>query len=289
MLSWTLFRGLLLAVVLFNEADALRARKTCTHLGRKLCTRGGVSVLLSPHGTNERLLQFGEECGVETKVHCQGALHQDAGICSGQCDACPCSFDASRALTTPYMQTMFDQMQRLCATNASTRILSIGLGGGELPQFLLRKCPTMSVEAVELNADVIDVARKYFGLGDSEQEFTGRLTVEQADALAAVQERADTAPGSFDSVLVDCFAGKGIVPETCRSASLAQSVQALLKPGGMLLQNIWHFSPNVPEVAADFKETTRTYSNTFSEAQVEVLDVPMPQGLRWVNIIKATK
>ena len=56
------------------------------------------------------------------------------------------------------MQTMFEQLGARCSKE-STRVLMLGLGGGELSQYLLHNCPGMRVDAVELNADVISLAR----------------------------------------------------------------------------------------------------------------------------------
>jgi spermidine synthase len=163
----------------------------------------------------------------------------------------------------------------------------IGLGGGELPQYLLHHCPNMQIDAVELNGDVISLARTYFGLGESETSFPGRLSIQQADALTAVRERA-SGKKSYDAVLVDCFSGGGEVPETCRSRSLAEKVKAILKPRGVLLQNIWHYSRMRQVVAQEFKDTKAIYSDVF-EGLVDDLLVPMPPEIRWVDILKATK
>mmetsp|Transcript_100561 Transcript_100561/g.314264 ORF Transcript_100561/g.314264 Transcript_100561/m.314264 type:complete len:216 (-) Transcript_100561:101-748(-) len=208
------------------------------------------------------------------------------GKCGGGCTPCPCEFDDSiHTLSAPYMRTMFESMAPWCSSAGATQVLSIGLGGGELPQFLLRRCPNMRIETVELNEEVIHVATNFFGLGESQSAFGDRVSVEHADALAAVEERALS---RYDAVLVDCFAGGGRVPETCRSRRFAEKVRGILKPSGVLLQNIWRKSPRHPEVAADFSATITTYGEVFHGA-VEDLAVPMPPNLRFVDILKATK
>lgn len=252
--------------------------------GTLLCERDGVSVWWS---NNRRLLRFGDENGVESAVHCKGTSTAPSydGLCQDHCGSCPCDYDPSFGLGSNYTRTMFAQLRSLCTCDHGTRVLSIGLGGGDLPQYLLRKCPQMQVETVELNPAVISAARDYFGLHGSEQLYNDRISVEEADALDAVERRpADM----YDAVLIDCFAGGGLVPETCRSQRLAEGVNKILKPQGVLLQNIWHYSSTHAEVATDFAATKQAYQFVFA-GNVDDIAVPMRKGLQWVDILKATK
>eukprot|EP00928_Gymnodinium_smaydae_P089861 TRINITY_DN73750_c0_g1_i1.p1 TRINITY_DN73750_c0_g1~~TRINITY_DN73750_c0_g1_i1.p1 ORF type:complete len:307 (-),score=46.09 TRINITY_DN73750_c0_g1_i1:6-926(-) len=257
----------------------------CAYLGETVCTQNNVTVLESrtDEGRSMRLLKFGDECATESKVVCRFE-----GSCTDDCSPCPCKFDASAEPSAPYMRVMFEHLGQLCASKSDVRVLVIGLGGGELPQFLLHRCPQMYVEAVELNGDVISLARTYFGIGEAEREFDGRLQIEQADALSAVSKRAAASPGSYDAVLVDCFAGGGEVPESCRSSELAQRVHDTLKGSGVMMQNIWHYSAMRSEVAEQFTATKDIYKSVFS-GSVEDLLVPMPASIRWVDILKMTK
>jgi len=272
------------------------------YLGRLLCTQNDVSVLSSFTADGSRVtrkLRFGDECATESTVTCKNPAEWR---CDGQCGGCPCDYDASAGLSAHYMQTMFEQLGPWCSAASATSVLMIGLGGGELPQHLLHHCPRMHIEAVELNRDVIAMARTYFGLGEAETRFAGRLSIEQDDALTAVKQRSLTGDGSsaaggqpaasgsskYDAVLVDCFSGGGEVPESCRSRSFAETVKAILKPGGVMLQNIWHYSKMRQQVPAEFNATKATYGDVF-EGGVDDLLVPMPAKIRWVDVLKATK
>jgi spermidine synthase len=186
----------------------------------------------------------------------------------------------------PYMKMMLEQMAPWCTQQSSpSRVLVIGLGGGELPQHLLHECPGMSLETVELNAQVIEMGRKYFGLREAEERFGSRLAIEETDALTGVKERVVSAPGRFDAVLVDCFGSGGEVPEDCRSRNFLAGVHELLRPRGVLLQNIWDWSIEKPEVVANaFWETTDTYQTVFGKSAFEDL-----QGPDVVHVLKATK
>jgi len=275
-----------------NVVSAARLRSSrqqghCDNLGVELCRIGSVSVMRS-HTGNRRLLRFGEECATETKVDCVGQLQQGEGSCDSSCGDCPCEFDASGQLSASYMRTMFEQLMDRCSEDApKMKALMIGLGGGELPQYLLRKCPNLSLEVVELSADVITVAKRFFGLSDSEQRFGTRLAVQQTDGFSAVEQRANASSGSYGAVIVDCFAGGGEVPEGCRSERFVSLVHQLLQPQGVLLQNIWHYSPERPQVAEQFKETVGAYKASFHE--VQDLTVPMPPHIQWVDVLRGDK
>jgi hypothetical protein len=155
--------------------------------------------------------------------------------------------------------------------------------------YLLNHCANMSIDAVELNGDVIDVAKRYFGLDQTEQRFPGRLSLQKADALVALEGRAfETAPERYDAVLVDCFAGAGEVPESCRSRQLAEAAKRVLKPAGVLLQNIWDYSPTRSAVTEEFQTARSTYTQVFDGA-LEDIKVPMPPRVRWVHVLRATK
>merc|ERR1719428_496665 len=110
------------------------------------------------------------------------------------------------------------------------------------------------------------MARAYFGLGESETKFEGRICVEQADASSAVRERVANSGERYDAVLVDCFSGGGEVPESCRSRELAKTVKQILKPGGEMLQNIWHYSRMRQQVSAEFEATKAIYTEVFHGA-----------------------
>lgn len=258
--------------------------KRCMSMGSVLCTQNNVSVLeqVDDVGKRKRSLRFGNECATESSVVCKNSKD-----CGNSCAACPCDVDVSAGLSESYMRTMFEQMSASCS-DESARVLMLGLGGGELSLHLLHHCPGMNIDAVELNGDVISLARSYFGVGESERKFEGRLTIEQADALSAAKERAQAAGEGYDFVLVDCFSGGGEVPESCRSRELAKTVKQILKPGGEMLQNIWHYSKMRQQVSAEFEETKAIYTEVFDGALGDLV-VPLPPQIQWVDILRAKK
>lgn len=249
-----------------------------------ICIKNNVSVMqeATENGEWERFLRFGKECATQTTIRCKHSKRCESS-CPG---ACPCDVDLSVGLA-PYQQTMFEQISSLCSQGQS-RVLLLGLGGGRMSQYLLDHCSGMRLEAIEISADMISLSRAYLGLGELEKTYGQRFFVEQIDGLAAVNERAGSSVEAYDAVLVDCFSKGSMVPESCRSREFAQKVKTILRPSGMLLQNIWHYSPLDGDVKIEFEKTKTIYHDVF-EAALEDLIVPMPKGYRWANILKATR
>lgn len=225
-----------------------------------LCKNGSTTVLMKQNsgGPSQRKLRFGDECVSETTVTCAGRVAE--GSCAGGCGPCPCAYDAAGGPSAPYIRTMYERLGPWCGPNAHAQVLVIGLGGGELPQYLLHRCPGVSVEAAELDESVILAARNFFGLGESEKRFGGRISVQHTDGLTAVKQRKADA---YDVVLVDCFASGGVVPESCRSRDFAEHVQQILKPSGVMLQNMWTSSYGNPRVSNSYEAAMRTYGQVF--------------------------
>ena len=123
----------------------------------------------------------------------------------------------------------------LCLPSAPAAILHIGLGGGSLPRFCHARLPDTRNIAVELNPEVIAVARSLFALPEDE-----RLRVIQGDGVQFVGERT----AEFDAVLVDA------------SREHEASLAALLRAAPQLLvvePRLWRETsgqPSPPPVAA---------------------------------------
>lgn len=60
-------------------------------------------------------------------------------------------------------------------------VLLVGLGGGGLPQFLRDFMPSVTIEVVELDPVVLEVAKQWFGFQPDD-----RLTVTLGDGLERI-------------------------------------------------------------------------------------------------------
>jgi spermidine synthase len=111
-------------------------------------------------------------------------------------------------------------------------VLTIGLGGGSLPKFLHRFALGISTRAVEIDADVIAVARSHFQLPDDDD----RLQVIHGDGAHYLRDH----PGSADALLLDIFDGLG-TPQNLYSQQFFDDCRAVLADGGPALIHLWNF------------------------------------------------
>ncbi|MBM3530695.1 MAG: methyltransferase domain-containing protein [Alphaproteobacteria bacterium] len=108
------------------------------------------------------------------------------------------------------------------------RILEIGLGGGSIVTYLNRALPESTIVAVEIDKDVVDLARKYFQFQESD-----RLKAVVADGRAYLL-RDDS---KWDIVLLDAYRGP-FVPFHLLTREFYTLVKSRLAPGGVVVQNI---------------------------------------------------
>jgi len=48
------------------------------------------------------------------------------------------------------------------------RVLIVGLGGGTIPSLLRKHYPKMTIDVVDIDPDVVAVAKKYFGFHEDD-------------------------------------------------------------------------------------------------------------------------
>ena len=112
----------------------------------------------------------------------------------------------------------------------------IGLGGGSIAKFVHRRLPRMRVHVVEINPDVIAVARNMFGLPPDDV----RLRVELADGARFVA----TAKGCGDLLLVDGF-DRLAQAEALATEKFYEHAIASLRPQGMIVVNLLRDDPGL--------------------------------------------
>lgn len=235
----------------------------------------------------------------QTAVHCKGAAPHSCGNPQNMtlkelsanpppasCDlnpaACPCEFDMeelppldreykfmiNHLLSGKVAGLNTDGLAETKAgdffghdAGAGARMLLIGLGGGMLPQYLVEHTE-LNVDAVELNGDVIQVARAFFGLPESEK--SGQLQVTQGDALPVVRSKK---PSTYAVAVVDCF-GDARLPLNCRSRDFVDALYWAIRPGGEVLQNTvtGHTDPQLDAlIKKDLKDLLAAYHSIFGD------------------------
>jgi spermidine synthase len=105
----------------------------------------------------------------------------------------------------------------------------LGGGGFTMPRYLEATRPGSDSLVLELDPGVVALARDRLGL-----ETNGRLRVRTGDARNHV---ADLATDSADLVIGDAFGGRA-VPYHLTTRQFAAEIARVLRPGGILAQNI---------------------------------------------------
>uniref|UniRef100_A0A8C6TBF5 eEF1A lysine and N-terminal methyltransferase n=1 Tax=Neogobius melanostomus TaxID=47308 RepID=A0A8C6TBF5_9GOBI len=116
-------------------------------------------------------------------------------------------------------------------------VLLIGLGGGGLPQFLRDFVPDITVEVVELDPSVFEVAKEWFGFRPDEL-----LTVSIGDGLERITA-FETEGRLFDAIMFDVDnkdnkVGMSCPPASFVEVSILQKVCSLLTPRGVFILNL---------------------------------------------------
>ena len=109
-------------------------------------------------------------------------------------------------------------------------ILMIGLGGGSLAKFIYHRVPTAGTRVVEVNPQVLAIARQCFHVPPDGPRFDVVVT----DGAAHVR-REDV---SADILVVDGYEADSHVEELA-SRAFYSACRERLRPGGILVVNLW--------------------------------------------------
>ena len=135
----------------------------------------------------------------------------------------------------------------LMFTPVPANVLMIGLGGGSLAKFIRKQRPQTRITAVEIDLRVIAAARTHFELPPDDDT----LRVIEADGALYVRQH----PASADVILLDGFdAGNQV--ETLATQTFYAACRRVLKPGGILVVNLWGRDS---EFAEYFARLTRAF------------------------------
>jgi spermidine synthase len=127
------------------------------------------------------------------------------------------------------------------------RFLMIGFGGGQISNYLFRRFPDMEIDGVDIDSEVIRLARKYFGVPDSPRYRThaadGRLFVEKAGEQ------------KWDTIMLDAFRGV-FVPFHLKTVEYYETLRAHLTPEGVV-------SANLHSQTGMYKHDRNTFAEVF--------------------------
>jgi spermidine synthase len=173
-------------------------------------------------------------------------------------------------LALPYARVAFTGLA-LC--EEPRRILVVGLGGGTLPMFLHKHYPEATIDAVDIDPGVVDVAKKFFGF--SEDEFMHAYVGDGRQFIEQFRQ-------PYDAIFLDAYGGDS-VPAHLTTQEFLRAVRRVLRPDGVVVGNVWarHSNPL-------YDSMVRTYQEVFDElfilavpeaGNMILLALPRPQPL----------
>ena len=111
---------------------------------------------------------------------------------------------------------------------AIKRVLVVGLGAGSIPKRFLQDYPEVTVDSVELDPVVVEVAERFFSVTEDRRH---RIIVQDGRHYI---RRAET---TYDLIVMDAYFAEGIPFHLTTREFLAQA-KAHLAPGGIIAANI---------------------------------------------------
>lgn len=138
----------------------------------------------------------------------------------------------------------------------ASRTLVVGLGGGTVVKRMWRDYPLMHIDAVELDAEVVDVARCFFAVPDDD-----RITITVADG----REYLDTTIERYDVIVVDAY-DDDFVPRPLMTEEFMREAASRMQPGGVIAYNL--IGAVYGPLSKPFRSVYRTARNVWSHVWV---------------------
>jgi spermidine synthase len=133
------------------------------------------------------------------------------------------------------------------------RVLIVGLGGGTIPGLLHKHLPSVTIDVVDIDPEVVSVAKRYFGFRED-----ATLHAYVDDGRRFIEECKEP----YDMIFLDAFGSENI-PYHLATQEFLQSVRRALTPNGIAVGNIWSRSSN-----ALYDSMVRTYQEVFDDLYI---------------------
>lgn len=183
----------------------------------------------------------------------------------------------STVLVHPYLAPMVASLSLLIGDDRKTRpkVLCLGVGGGALISFL-RVQLDFEVFGVEGDVEVLRVAKKYFGLQESDE----LVTLVVADAMDVIEKLASCETSNFDVVMIDLDsedAGTGLIAppfEFVNNKSIIVGLRSILSKCGIVIVNVAPANKSIYDV----------FVSEFRKSFVELYEIDIGNGENFVVI-----
>jgi spermidine synthase len=141
-----------------------------------------------------------------------------------------------------YVESVYDMLDRGSLAARYTRYMTVaaayldrfergafvGLGGGRTASYLVDSFPQLTLEVAELDPEVIRLAKKYFGVKESE-----RMKISAQDGRIFLTR----SKSQYDAVFLDAYRGP-FVPFHLLTREYFEIIRKHLRPGGVVAQNV---------------------------------------------------
>ncbi len=108
------------------------------------------------------------------------------------------------------------------------RALIIGIAGGTMVGIVRRSFPGIEIDCVDIDSRAVEIGKRFFSLREG-----GRTRIHITDGRDFVRG----APGPYDLVVMDAFAGLSPVPHLS-SVEFAREIKSRLSPGAVCAVNV---------------------------------------------------
>lgn len=143
------------------------------------------------------------------------------------------TIQSSMKVKDPYALVLaysWGAMSSLLFKPDASKLVLVGLGGGSIAKYVWKFCPQIQQTVIELNPQVIQVARSHFFVPDDDE----RLQVIEGDGIAYIKQH----PGSTDWLMMDAFGSNGLPPDFCTQSFFDDCAEAVT-PDGLFAINLW--------------------------------------------------
>ena len=154
------------------------------------------------------------------------------------------------AFRTRFRYTDYLQLG-LAYTRDAKRILFIGLGGGSAPKRMWRDFPSLRLQVVELDPDVVATAYRWF-----EVPHDARLAIDVEDGRRFLRRDA----GGWDVIVIDAFYADAI-PFHMATVEFVELLRSRLTPGGTVAVNV--IGALTGDASKLLRALTKTYRAVF--------------------------
>jgi spermidine synthase len=151
----------------------------------------------------------------------------------------------------------FEYVQAMLVTLAMVqepkRVLIVGLGGGSIPSLLRKHYPQLTIDVVDIDPDVLEVAKKFFGF---QEDASMHVYIEDGRRFI------EKCKQPYDIIFLDAY-GPGNIPYDLATKEFLLSARSAVGPKGVVAGNVWSQSINVLHDAM-----LRTYQEAFDDLYV---------------------